>query len=204
MYAGAQPYSRPVPPGMREPSPENWLCEDTHPFTLPPGTVPGSIPTQVTCYRPPPASAARTPDRDIDAYEAAITQALASNDATKLPEIRMLADRAIASLNKRIEDITYLKTDTSNIRMERDRLLSVLRRIQSDYNGLLENTDDLETLRRIREQEGGAAQKEQLWYLVAFLIAAVALLGVIFVMGGQKALATAISPSTPAISPPLM
>lgn len=116
----------------------------------------------------------------------------------------MLADRAIASLNKRIEDITYLKTETPDIRLERERLMEVLRRIQGDYNGLLENTDDLETLRRIREQEGGAAQKEQMWYLIAFLIAAVALLGVIFVMGGQKALATAMSPSTPAMSPPLM
>lgn len=126
------------------------------------------------------------------------------NDASRLPEIRTLADRAMLALNKRIEELTYLKTNTPDIRMERDHLLAVLRRIQTDYSGLIENTDDLETLRRIREQEGGAAKQELMWYMMAFFVLAVALLGVIFIMGGQKALATAISPSTPAMSPPLM
>ena len=110
----------------------------------------------------------------------------------------------MAALNKRIEDLTYLKTTTPDMRMEREHLLAVLRRIQTDYSGLIENTDDLETLRRIREQEGGAAKQELMWYIIAFFAMAAALLGVIFVMGGQKALATAMSPSTPAMSPPLM
>jgi hypothetical protein len=108
------------------------------------------------------------------------------------------------ALNKRIEELTYLKTNTPDIRMEREHLLAVLRRIQGDYSGLIENTDDLETLRRIREQEGGAAKQELMWYMVALFVLALALLAVIFIMGGQKALATAISPSTPAMSPPLM
>jgi len=203
------PNSVTVKPFSSPPKPNVWPCANNE-VAVRQGCV--ALPSTTGSPTPAttggsPASTPRTsdtPDRDLAAYEAAITQALASNDATKLPEIRRLADRAIASLNKRIEDITYMKKETSDIRLERDRLLSVLRRIQGDYSGLLETTDDLETLRRIREQEGGAAQREQMWYLVAFLIAAVALLGVIFVMGGQKVLETAMSPSTPAMSPPLM
>jgi Flp pilus assembly pilin Flp len=165
-------------------------------------TPPPAPPAPPSSPAPPPTS--QSYEEEIAAYENAITQALSSNDASKLPDIRARADRVIASLNKRIEDMTYLKKDTPDIRIERDRLLEVLRRIQNDYNGLRENTDDLETLRRIREQEGGAAKAEVMWYLIAFLIAVVALIGVIFMMGGQKALATAINPSTPAMSPPLM
>lgn len=214
--------TRPIP---QMDDPRTWPCGDNEfvdsirrvcippptpaPNTSPSTTGGSSVNTPPPPAPTPPASPAAPPtaqtyEQDLAAYENAITQALATNDASKLPDIRARADRVIASLNKRIEDITYLRAETPDIRIERDRLLSVLRRIQNDYNGLLENTDDLETLRRIREQEGGAAKKEFMWYLIAFLIAVVALIGVIFVMGGQKALATAISPSTPAMSPPLM
>lgn len=183
------------PPGTVTPSSGRSTTGGSSVDTPPPGS-----PT------PPPAAprAPQTYDKEIAEYEAAISRALSTNDGSKLPEIRTLADRAMASLNKRIEELTYLKTNTPDIRMERDHLLAVLRRIQTDYSALITNTDDLETLRRIREQEGGAAKKELMWYMIAFLVAALALMAVIFVMGGQKALATAISPITPAMSPPLM
>jgi hypothetical protein len=106
------------------------------------------------------------------------------------------------TLNKMIENLTYLKKDTPDIKAERDTLLETLRRIQLDYSAMVTNTDDLETLRRIRQQENGEARRELTLYLMAFLFVCCMLL-VYLVYTGRKAPTSQTAAATPTMSPAL-
>lgn len=143
-------------------------------------------------------------NQEIAAYDLAVDRALATNDVSMLPNIRKLSERVQASLNKQIESLTYLKKDAPNIQLERDHLLEQLRRVQKDYGSLVESSDDLTTLRRIREQEGSEFSRQLYLYLAIFFGLVLVVLILVFVMGGQKALTTAISPPSPSMSPTLM
>lgn len=137
-------------------------------------------------------------------YDAAVQRAVAGNDVSQLPHIRQLNSELSALLDKMIEVMTFAKKDTPLIVKERDELVKKLRRIQMDYNGLLVNTDTLETLRRIRQQEGGAYERDLYRYLLFFFVVCVGvLLMILFVKRGQ-APSTASSAPMPTMSAPLM
>jgi Flp pilus assembly pilin Flp len=128
-------------------------------------------------------------------YDAAIQSALASNDVSKIPQLQALN----AELNSLLEQM--LKE--SPMEEQRQELVTTLRRIQRDYNGLKNNTDTLELLRRIREGETGATRKEFALYLGLFFVTCLGLIA--FVMfGGQMTLATTASTPTPIRTAPLM
>lgn len=81
---------------------------------------------------------------------------------------------------------------------EIDRLRDILRRIQRDYNGLAANTDQLETLRRIREGQENVGTKPMNAYIALFLASAVLLVGTLFitsVWGGAQNMVAA-TPAT--------
>lgn len=219
MPAGIQTYTRPIPEGGLPPG--SWPCDGTDPVVAPPWT--GAPPTQVTCYRASPAGSAQTqaqtqaqtpmtpPDfqslnqqyrQQVQAYEAAVQAALQSNSPSRLPELRTMSEQMQTTLNKMIESITYLRKETPDLKAERDKLLEDLRRIQKDYTGMLETTDDLETLRRIRQQENGEARRLLLIYLIAFIFVSTMLI-VYIVYTGRKAETTATSAPTPTMSPAL-
>jgi hypothetical protein len=104
-----------------------------------------------------------------------------------------------------VEALTYMRKETPDIRTERDILLEKLRRIQMDYNALIEGSDDLETLRRIRKEEGGEARRQLYQYLAFFILLSCGMILFVMVMGGrQKTDKTATMASTPAIKPPFM
>lgn len=137
-------------------------------------------------------------------YDDLIATALANRDASMLPSIRDKATQIQATLNKMVETLTYLKKETPDLRTEREALLERLRRVQRDYNVLVSNTDDLETLRRIRQEEGSDAKRQLYQYLAFFfLLAVVMILYVLFMSGRQKKDSTPSSAATPAMSPPL-
>ena len=138
--------------------------------------------------------------RQVADYEAMIGTALATNDASRLPEIRAKAEQIQTTLNKMIESMTYLKKETPSIQIERDKLLEKLRRIQQDYNAMSVNTDNLETLRRIRQQENEESRRQLFRYIAFFLLLACVLLIFLIVAGPQKNASIA---STPTMSPPL-
>ncbi len=142
-------------------------------------------------------------DKALAEYDALVNRAIATNDTSLLPQIRAKSEQVQAALNKQIESLTYLKKETPNIQVERDHLLEQLRRVQRDYNGLVDASDDLTTLRRIREQEGGEFNRQLYLYLAAFLGLTLVVLLLVFFMGGQKAVTTAMSPATPSMSPAL-
>lgn len=107
-----------------------------------------------------------------------------------------------ASLTSMIENLTFLKKETPDIVKERDTLLEMLRRIQRDYGAMLSSSDDLETLRRIRQQENGETERLLMLYLFAFLFVAM-LLVVYLLYTGRKADTTMTSSPTPTTSPAL-
>lgn len=127
-------------------------------------------------------------------YDDAVQTALATNDTSKLPKIR--------ALNKELNDIleTMLK-EPESIRLQKQELVSTLARIQQDYNGLKDSTDELTLLRRIREGETGASRKEFQFYLGLFFVLCLGILAMIF-FGGQMKLATATNPITPSSTAP--
>ena len=140
--------------------------------------------------------------QQVQAYDAAIQSALATNSPSRLPELRTMSEQIQVTLNKMIESLTYLKKETPDLKTERDKLLEDLRRIQRDYSGMLEATDDLETLRRIRQQENGEARRLLLLYLLAFIFLSVMLI-VYIAYTGRKTETTAMSAPTPTMSPAL-
>lgn len=109
-------------------------------------------------------------ERQIKEYEDIVATALDTNDTTQLARIRSMNQAIAKTLNEMIEKSTFLKKDTPSLTKERDELVSRLRQIQMDYNGLLVNTDQLETLRRVRQQESTEANRQLYWYIGFFLL----------------------------------
>jgi hypothetical protein len=167
---------------------------------------------KLNCYSgtgsPPPAPRPPFATLDTDykqrvaAYDTAIASSVEQNDPSRMSELRTLSEGIQATLTKMIEDLTYLKKETPDIAKERDGLLETLRRIQRDYGAMLSSTDDLETLRRIRQQENGEAQRLLMMYLLAFLFVSM-LLVVYLLYSGRKADTAITSAPTPTMSPTL-
>jgi hypothetical protein len=151
---------------------------------------------------PPFAELDATYTTQVRAYDAAVTASIRQNDPARLPELRTLSEGIQATLTNMIESLTYLKKETPDIVKERDALLVTLRRIQADYGAMVSNTDDLETLRRIREQENGEAQRLLMLYLFALLFVAMMLV-IYLIYAGRMKETTATSAPTPTMSPAL-
>lgn len=142
--------------------------------------------------------------RKINEYDETIKSALERRDTTQVEKVKQLNAELSKLLEKMIETMTFLKKDTPRLEKERDELVKKLRRIQMDYNGLLVNTDALETLRRIREQEGGMAKRDLYRYLAFFFVVAIGIvLMMLFVKGQSRMKSTETSTSVPKITPPL-
>lgn len=151
---------------------------------------------------PPFAALDTTYKEQVAAYQAVMDQSIRTNDPSRLPELRTMSERIQTTLNQMIENLTYLKKDTPDLRSERNALLETLRRIQQDYGAMLANTDDLETLRRIREQEGGEAKRLLFLYMMAFLFVSCMLL-VYLVYSGRSTPSSPTAAAMPTMSPAL-
>lgn len=222
LQSTAPSYTRPAPTRETDPFP----CNAGDPFVsiLPDGAR-GTPVTEVKCYgtgagsstttQAAAASTAATPpvnppfatldtnyQEQVAAYEAAVNASIQQNDPSRLQELRTMSEGIQTTLNKMIENLTYLKRETPDLKAERDKLLADLRRIQQDYSAMLSNTDDLETLRRIRQQENGEARRMLLIYLMAFLFMSCMLL-VYIVYTGRKTPTSATTAATPTMSPAL-
>ena len=198
-------YTRPMPTSHDAP----WPCDGDDPLS-----IVGH--TEIKCYRVSATTAATSPPpvnppfetndaayrQQVAEYEAMLEASIRQNDPTKLPVLRTKSEGIQATLNKMIENLTYMKKETPDIRSQRDSLLEKLRRIQQDYSAMLVNTDDLETLRRIRQQEAGAARSDLILYLFAFLFVSV-MLAVYLVYVGRKTPTSATTATTPTMSPAL-
>lgn len=109
-------------------------------------------------------------DAQVKEYDDLVETSLQTGDTSALPRLRALNAAIAKALNEMIEKLTFLRKETPTLKDERDELINRLRQIQRDYNGLLVNTDNLETLRRIRQQEGGEANRQLYMYIGFFLL----------------------------------
>jgi hypothetical protein len=141
-------------------------------------------------------------ERQSAEYDKLVTSAVASRDVSQIPKIKELNVGLAKTLNEMIEKMTFLKKDSPDLKVERDKLVQQLSRIQADYNGLMVNKDKLETLRRIRQQESKEGDRWLYWYLIAFLLLALVLILYLVFHGKSEPTATIAStvPMTPALT----
>ncbi len=133
-------------------------------------------------------------------YEAKLSEALAKNDASALPEIRKLNQETSALLS---QVLTEMAGNPQALRTQREELVTTLNRIERDYAGLSKSADTLEQLRRIREGQTGVVQQTFNWYLFLFILACVGILFMALFVP-QNMFATATSAAMPATTAPLV
>ena len=134
----------------------------------------------------------------LNQYKTLIETAVENRDSSKLPEI--IATN-VALSNRLDTMLTLLATLKANSSAEDElqTLLIELRKIQRDYNGLIKETDTLETLRRIRQQEDVSIKRELYWYLIIFVFVAILLIAYLIFYGKRAATAPIANtvPSSP-------
>jgi len=106
----------------------------------------------------------------VQEYETLVKTAIDTEDVSQVPVLREKNLAITKTLNAMIEKMTFLKKETPSLTKEREDLLAKLKQIQEDYTGLKANTDKLETLRRIRQQESTEANRELYIYVGLFLL----------------------------------
>lgn len=129
-------------------------------------------------------------------YEALMKDTLDNNKPENIPRLVELSKKLTAMLNLEIQK----KSNISKNRMDiaQQKLVERLQQIQMDYNGLLTTTDDLETLRRIRQYESQETKTLLYWHLVFLLI--VFLVIVLFLIFYRKEVTTAATPTSAPIT----
>jgi hypothetical protein len=137
------------------------------------------------------------------AYDSLIDETLQNPGKIEenLEKIKTLNVEISKTLDEMIAFVTRDKNQ-KNIDTLRDDLVYKLQRIQRDYNGLLVNTDKLETLRRIRHFEEKGWKRTVLIYLIIFLVLAVVLLLFMF-FRRQKSETATTTPMIAANTAPL-
>ena len=139
-------------------------------------------------------------EKQLVDYKNMIDRAIENRDATKLPDTRATNQALSDRLEVMISQLTLMKNNSS-AEVELQKLLVILRKIQQDYTNLVKDTDTLETLRRIRQQEDVSAKRELYWYLIIFVFIAILLIAYLIFYG--KSAATAAIASTVPSSPNL-
>jgi hypothetical protein len=120
-------------------------------------------------------------------------------DGDSISRITAANEEITKILEEMIGILTNVKQDGRGyVEEERNQLIEKLQRIQQDYNGLIQNTDKLETLRRIRRSEQTVSTQSVQLYLIFFFV----LLLVVFLlmMFFQKKPIAAPMPSSPAMA----
>ena len=137
-------------------------------------------------------------------YNGLVADAVRDGDTTKIDKIKQLNQSIAKTLDDMISVITQAKQKNGNIEIYRDELVAKLQRIQKDYNGLLQNTDTLETLRRIRIQEEKEVNGSIFWLIGGFIVICILTLLAMMFFGSQKAESATIMPTNVATTMPLI
>lgn len=115
--------------------------------------------------------------------------------------MRKLNQQMAGLLDNAITDLTASGA-RGDLASQRDELIEKLRRIQRDYNGLLVNTDKIQTLKRIRGfQEEDWKSKLKLYIIFFSILAGIMFLFVLFKRQKTESINTA--PISESSMPPL-
>lgn len=136
-------------------------------------------------------------------YNALIDEAVrdSSKITANFPKIVEVAQSRSSLVDRMLEQVAMANQDSVEIQQLRDELVVTLQRIQQDYNGLQQNTDKLETLRRIRSFQDDSWKWTLIRYVTAFVVLAVIVFFV--VLFARQRDNTNTNPSTATMSPPL-
>jgi DnaJ-domain-containing protein 1 len=127
-------------------------------------------------------------------YEDEVQQAIQSGDIKPhIQKLKQLNQQLSSVLDEMLHVSVQSKTRT-------DMLFEQLDRIQKDYNGLVQSTDQLETLRRIRDQRNPHSFQTFFYLFIGLCL----LLFVFVFFKNYISDSTASIPTTPAITPPLI
>lgn len=134
-------------------------------------------------------------EAQLKEYKTVVNLAIFEHDTTKLPQIKAMNVELSNRLDSMITQLTLMKNNSS-AEDELKQLIGVLGTIQRDYAGLIKDTDTLETLRRIRQQEDVSAKRELYWYLIVFVFIAILLIAYL-IFYGKSAATAAIARTVP-------
>jgi hypothetical protein len=150
----------------------------------------------------------------MDALNAKYVQLMAEyehhvNEAIKTGDIKSHVE-ALKTLNQQIADVLdqmiaiTAKAKESHATLYRDDLMQKLDRIQKDYNGLAQSTDQLETLKRIRRDQATTANQFFWTYFWLFIALSIFVLLFLFFRGSSQSSESVIStPRIPTATPVL-
>jgi len=117
----------------------------------------------------------------------------------KIPRVTTLAGQIAAVLDEAAKEMAMVSNPSEDMSAERDELVKRLQQIQRDYSGLVQNTDKIETLRRIRAYQDTSWRPSFAFHLLAFFVLALILfLTILFLRQREN---TAIRPTSATISP---
>ena len=139
-------------------------------------------------------------------YQALAEEALAT--PAKLQEntekMKTINASMAGILDKTIAEMTSAGV-SGTLAAQRDELIVKLQKIQRDYNGLLANTDKMETLRRIRGFQDDSWKRELRLYIIVFgILAGVLFLFLLFKKASQSVVTTNTAPMSAASTPAFM
>lgn len=137
-------------------------------------------------------------ETQLKEYKTLINTAIDNHDTSKLPQIISMNIDLSNRIDTMLTQLTLMKGNSS-AEDELQRLIGVLGKIQQDYTRLIKDTDTLETLRRIRQQEDVSAKRELYWYLIIFVFVAVLFIAYLIFYGKRAATAPIANtvPSSP-------
>lgn len=135
----------------------------------------------------------------LDEYDTLIAEGNVKN----YDRIKELNVRIARVLEQMLTLLARLRDSIDNTQEYRDTLVEKLKRIQLDYNGLLQTTDKLETLRRIRAQEKDDSRGLLFNYLIALAVLIGLVLLVMIVRTWFYRRSTSASTTSPATIAPL-
>jgi hypothetical protein len=115
---------------------------------------------------------------------------------TNLPQIQAKNVQIANKLDQLIQDSAMSGSTDPGVENARTELIQKLNRIQRDYNGLIQNTDKLETLRRIKSFKVDSSQSELQLYLFVFLFLGLVVI-VVLMFKRQNADTAAAIPNNP-------
>lgn len=136
-------------------------------------------------------------------YNALIDEAIrdSSKVGPNFPKIVQVAQARSSLVDRMLQQIAMANQDSAEIQRLRDELVVTLQRIQRDYNGLQQNTDKMQTLRRIRSFQDESWKSTLILYVTAFLV--LALIVFFVVLFARQRDSTKTSPSAATMSAPL-
>ena len=140
----------------------------------------------------------------LDAYNTLIQTAMDGNPKEHIGDIQDLNVQISDTLSKMMAILDVSKQQTGDIVFYRKKLEERLLKLQTDYNLLKVNHDEMETLRRIREYEEVKANTSLNLYMIGFALLCVVLLFVMFIFGRYRSIEpTYAMPSATTMMPAL-